>query len=201
MTDFNNKNIGTYSQAIKKVTALKKFIIDTIDNIPEVKRLTRYNDDNPLKKRGLDYSGKIITHNDLTTTLTKDTVEGKKVLYSGIFIEETIGELGNLIYVTPKVMDVGHTVNQYLFEIDILVNQEYNDLANYGDERIYSIADYIIQALDNHTIENTEIVDKVGNVELKVMGKIIPSRLTNNSSHILLPIPIIVKSIGVRANE
>jgi hypothetical protein len=200
----NDKNIGTYSQAIKKVIALKKIIMDTIDEIQEVRKLCRYCDKNPLAYFGQSYDSTVtepITHTDLTTTLTTVTNEGERILFSGIFNENTIGEKSIMIFVTPKVLDVGKTINQYLYEIDILVPQEYNELADYWSERIYSIADYIIQKLDNVTVEDKELVNLVGNVKFEVMGKIIPSRLTTNTSHILLPIPVVVRSIGMRGDN
>ena len=72
-------------------------------------------------------------------------------------------------------------------------------MKNYGEERLYEIADRIAQLLDNHTIENMEIVDDIGNVKFQIKGRISEMRLTKTKTITLLTIPIEVSNSVMRA--
>ena len=199
MTDFNMIKKRTDSQKIRKITVLKKFILDTLDSDQEIKRYLRYLTTTPIAKRGIGYDGATIIQNDLTTSLKSNSDEGEKALYSGGFdpMMETI--VKNYVFVQhyrSRIQSNG--MDMIYFTIHILIPEKYNELKNYGEERAYQIADRVCQLLDTHIIENDEIVDIVGNVKFEVFGDIVEERLTKTKDVIILTIPIRIASSTLR---
>ena len=52
-THFNMIKDATYSQKFRRITALRKYMVDAMDNDQAIKRLMRYFTTTPLAKRGV----------------------------------------------------------------------------------------------------------------------------------------------------
>ena len=199
-TDFNSIKNVTYSQKFRRITAIRKYMLDAIDNDQAIRRLMRYFTTTPLSKKGVTYDGNMINQPDLKTSLKVDTDEGEMCLYTGMFDPDMETVYKNYIFIqhydTYTYDDVMQTTN---FNIYILVDDKYNPLKNYGEERIYEIADRIAQLLDGHTIENDEIIDEIGNVKFNIKGRISEVRLSKTKTMNLLAIPFEIKNSVMRA--
>lgn len=201
-TRFNMIKDATYSQKFRRITAIRKYMIDAIDNDQESKRLMRYLTSTPLSKKGVTYDGNLIDQPDLTTSLTVDTDEGEVCLFTGIFDPDMETIYKNYIFIqhydTYTYDDTMQTSNFYIY---ILVDIKYNSLKNYGEERIYALADRMAQLFDNHTIENDDLVDEIGNIKFKIKGRISEMRMSRTKTINLLSIPIEVSNSVMRAFE
>ncbi len=199
-TSFNNIKEATYSQKFRRITAMRKYMVDAIDNDQSIKRLMRYMTTTPLSRKGVTYDNKLIEQPDLTTSLKVDTEEGEKVLFTGMFDPDMETIYKNYIFIqhydTYTYDDVMQKTNFYIY---ILVDEKYNDLKNYGEERMYEIADRIAQLLDNHVIENDELVDEIGNIKFQIKGRISEMRLSKTKTINLLTIPIEISTSVMRA--
>lgn len=199
-THFNMIKDATYSQKFRRITALRKYMVDAMDNDQAIKRLMRYFTTTPLAKRGVTYDNKMIEQPDLTTSLKVDTEEGEMCLFTGMFDPDMETIYKNYIFIqhydTYAYDDVMQTTTFYIY---VLVDDKYNYLKNYGEERTYEIADRIAQLLDNHVIENEELVDEIGNIKFKIKGRISEARLSKTKTINLLTIPIEVSNSVMRA--
>lgn len=199
-TSFNTIKDVTSSQKFRRITAMRKYMIDAMDNDQAIKRLMRYFTTTPLSKRGVTYDNKMIEQPDLSTTLKVDTEEGEMCLYTGMFDPDMETIYKNYIFIqhyeTYTYDDVIQTTHFYIY---ILVDDKYNSLKNYGEERIYEIADRIAQLIDGHTIENDELVDEIGNIKFKIKGRISEMRLSKTKTINLLSIPVEVSNSVMRA--
>ena len=199
-THFNMIKDATYSQKFRRITALRKYMVDAMDNDQAIKRLMRYLTTTPLAKRGVGYDNKMIEQPDLTTSLKVDTEEGEMCLFTGMFDPDMETIYKNYIFIqhydTYAYDDVMQTTTFYIY---VLVDDKYNYLKNYGEERTYEIADRIAQLLDNHVIENEELVDEIGNIKFKIKGRISEVRLSKTKTINLLTIPIEVSNSVMRA--
>lgn len=199
-TRFNAIKDATSSQKFRRITAMRKYMIDAMDNDQAIKRLMRYFTTTPLAKRGVTYDGKVIEQPDLTTSLKVDTDEGELCLFTGMFDPDMETIYKNYIFIqhfeTYAYDDVMQKTNFY---IHVLVDDKYNALKNYGEERIYEVADRIAQLIDNHTIENCDLVDEIGNIKFQIKGRISEMRLSKTKTINLLSIPIEVSNSVMRA--
>lgn len=200
--DFNNLKNATSSQKFRRITALRKYMLDAIDDDQAIKRLMRYMTKTPLAKKGVQYDGKLIEQPDLTTTLREDTSEGEMVLFTGIFDPDMETIYKNYIFIqhydTYTYDDVMQKTN---FNIHILVDDKYNKLKNYGEERIYEIADRIAQLIDDHTIDDEDLVDCIGHVQFKIRGRISEMRLSKTKTITLLTIPVEISNSVMRLHD
>lgn len=201
-TDFNNFNNATYSQKFKRITAIRKYISDVMDNDQSLKRLMRYFTTTPLSKRGVSYNGNIIEQPDLITSLKVDTKEGEKCLFTGMFDPDMETIYKNYIFIHHYDTDVyNNVIQQTTFDIYVLVDDKYNQLKNYGEERLYEIADRIAQLLDGHIIENDELVDEIGNIKFEIKGRISEVRMSKTKTICLLNIPIEISNSIMRITD
>ena len=204
-TDLNNKIKGTKSQKIRKISVLLKYIIDTIDNDQDIKRLMNYLTLTPTSSKGMGYDGKVINQPDLTHSLLKDYVVNgvvvhEKNLFDSSFSSdiETLTKNQIFVHSTRSRINERNNSQRIEFYINIIISQKYENLKNYGAKRTYEIAGRIADLLDNVTIENTEIVDIVGNVKTVIDGDITTMRLSKTNDSILLSLPIVVDCMAFR---
>lgn len=207
-TDLNNRNIGTCSQKVRKISVLLKYIVDKIDNDQEIKRLVTYLTGTPISNSGKGYDGKVISQPDLTHSLLKDyLVNGvtvhEKSLFDSRFNSDIEVLTKNQIFVHSTRSRINEKANTQKIEffIDILISQNYEYLQNYGEKRTYEIADRIANLLDGIYIENDEIVDIVGNAKTVIDGDIVSSRLSKTNNIIWLSVPIVVNCMAVRVRK
>ncbi|WP_291566974.1 MULTISPECIES: hypothetical protein [unclassified Clostridium] len=196
-TDFNNKNIGTVSNKLRKMPLLKRYIIDKIDENQDIKRLTRYPNISPLSESSLDYSGNLINQPDLKLTLKEDNVEGDKVLFAHGFNPDMENEKKIYIFVQNYTNDFKNLIGNNKFYVHILCPECYNDLAFYGQERIYEIAIKIIDILDEHTIEG-DLQKELGMIKFEVSGTGDEGRMAKSKDVIRYSFPVIAKTMNTR---
>ena len=160
----------------------------------------RYLTTTPLAKRGVTYDDKMIEQPDLTGSLTVDTDEGEKCLFTGMFDPDMETIYQNYIFIqhydTYTYDDVMQTTN---FAVYVLVDDKYNYLKNYGEERVYEIADRIAQLFDNHILENSELADEIGAIKFQIKGRISEMRMSKTKSITLLTIPFEMRTSVMRA--
>lgn len=198
--DLNSKIKGTKSNKIRKVTYLKRFILEKIDENQKIKRYLRYTNKLPLAKKSQNYDGVLVMQPDLSESLMQNCKEGEKSLFGGSFNPE----MSNLK--TPNIYVHSHRIQSYgadstmSFVLHILCPQTYNELQSYGRERVYEIADEIVQMLDGYVIDEKEIVDVVGNLTLDFEGDFSEYRLAKSSDVIVLSIPLKIKNVGIRSS-
>lgn len=196
--NFNEEKRLSVSQKVRKITTLRKFIIDTIDNDQAIKRLLRYLTSTPLSKKGVMQDGKVIQQPDLTTSLKEVTAEGEKCLYTGLFDPYMEELTKNYIFVQHYQSYVESDMTTITYLVHIIISDKYNELKNYGQERNYEIADRVAQLLDAHTIDDEEIIDLVGNVRIDIKGNMTEMRLTKTKDFSLLTVPLQVRTSSMR---
>lgn len=198
-TDFNNIQLNTSSQKFSRITALRKYIIDKIDEDQTTKRLMRYMTTTPLSKKGVMYDGSLIEQPDLKTSLKYDTNEGEKVLFTGMFDPDMETIYKNYIFIQHYNTWINDdTMQDTTFYMYILVDDKYNELKNYGEERTYAIADRIAQLIDGHTVDDEDLVDEIGNVKFEIKGQISEMRMSKTKTIGMLSIPIKVTTSILR---
>lgn len=198
-TDLNWKLLNTKSTKLRKVTSIRKLIIDIINENQSIKRYMRFTTKMPLAKKSIDNNGNVKVQNDIVNSLLIDSNEGEQCLFSGSFNPEMSNIQIPYIFVhsyRTRVRGSDSTIN---FAIHIVCPQKYNTLQHYGDERIYEIGEQIIELLDGYTIENSDIAEVTGNVTFICEGDIEEYRLSKTSDIIVLTIPIVVRNVAMRS--
>lgn len=199
MTNLNSGYISTKSNKIRKITVLKKFMVDIIDDNQNIKRFMRHITKLPLAKKSEDYNGNIKVQSDIRNSLLIGSDEGEQCLYNGGFNPEMSNIKMPYIFVNSYRSYITGVDQSIYFAIHILCPEKYNGLLNYGDERIYEIANEIAQLLDGYTIEKEDIVKKAGNLKIEINGEITESRMSKSNDIIVLSIPIKIKNIALRS--
>lgn len=198
-TNLNDKLINTRSNKIRKVTVIKRFILDKLNENQNIKRYMRYITKLPLARKSEDFDNNIKLQPDILTSLTEDTVSGEQCLFSGSFNPEMDNIKIPYIFVHSPRSSINGTDNIIHFVIYILCPERYNRLANYGEERIYEIADEIVQLLDEYSIEDTNISKEVGNLKFEIEGSFQEFRMSKSNDIIVLAIPLKIKSTALRS--
>lgn len=197
----NNKNLNTKSNRLSKVTPVWKFILDTIDNCQEIKRLCRYITKTPLINVGTEYNGSIIKQPNLRLTLTESNTEGDKVLFDASFNPDVLTESNNVqIFLSPY--DIRHkdnTTGVMHFMLNIVCDEGCNSLVSYGDKRIFQIANYICDLLDGYVLDDTnDVVEDVGNLKIEISGSVSYGRVSKTNNNVVLSMPVKVDFISRR---
>ena len=164
----NDKNKNTISNKIRKKSGIEAYITQKIDGIQEVKRLSRYLTKTPLSSKGKDLLNKVIEQPDLIETLTKDSSEGIKCLYTMSFKDGLINEkVQPLIFVHSYASKFGYSaVGDIQVMVDILVPSDYDELKYIEEKRMTEIACYIADELDDTFIDDEYWVEKLGNLKI-----------------------------------
>ncbi len=211
--DLNNQYIGTESQKLRRISPIKNYLIDSINNNQNIKRLCRYMTTTPLLNKGKTYDGEIVSQPDLVDSLlhpaTKDTQATIKdtVLVPYAFSDDIVSEKKVSVYAySPKTLiDTSYRgrhhdiVCRHLFVVEVVYPQEYDRIEPYGDERSNLIACEILNMFDNHYISG-ELRELVGDCQFKIEGEISDLRLSK-AGYMITTIPIWVSFIGVRTSE
>lgn len=145
------------------------------------------------------YDGSLIEQPDLKTSLKYDTNEGEKVLFTGMFDPDMETIYKNYIFIQHYNTWINDdTMQDTTFYMYILVDDKYNELKNYGEERTYAIADRIAQLIDGHTVDDEDLVDEIGNVKFEIKGQISEMRMSKTKTIGMLSIPIKVTTSILR---
>lgn len=200
MTDFNNNRNNTKNNKTCKIEPIQQYILDTLNKDQTIRRLLRYNSKTPLADIGISYEDeKPVEQPDLTTDLTKETKEGKKVLFDISFNPDVEEVYQNYMFVDlVGIKDYGIN-GEFVFMIDILSPDNYNSLNGYGKQRLYGLLNRCVELFDGYILENTDIVDEVGNVgfEIDVNG-MVKGRNSKANNFIVLSFPLKVNYISSR---
>lgn len=164
----NDKNKNTISNKIRKKSGIEAYITQKIDGIQEVKRLSRYLTKTPLSSKGKDLLNKVIEQPDLIETLTKDSSEGIKCLYTMSFKDGLINDkVQPLIFVHSYAGKFGYSaVGDIQVMVDILVPSDYDELKYIEEKRMTEIACYIADELDDTFIDDEYWVERLGNLKI-----------------------------------
>lgn len=164
----NDKNKNTISNKIRKKSGIEAYITQKIDGIQEVKRLSRYLTKTPLSSKGKNLLNEVVEQPDLIQTLTKDSSEGIKCLYTMSFKDGLINDkVQPLIFVHSYTGKFGYSaVGNIQVMVDILVPSDYDELKYIEEKRMTEIACYIADELDDTFIDDEYWVEKLGNLKI-----------------------------------
>lgn len=166
--------MNTISNKIRKIGGIEAYMTQKIDSNKEIRRFMRYMTVNPLSSRGVDQNGKVINQNELKYSLTVNSDEGDKCLYTMGFKEDMINEMIPMIFVHSYSGKFGDVVGGINVAVDIVVPTHYNELKYIEEKRAVEIACKIADELDDITIKEDSWVEKLGNLNIK---------LTNYNEH------------------
>lgn len=195
-----NDKIYNKSNKLRKITPLKNYIVDKIDENQNIKRLCRYLTKAPLEQISYDLNGKIVTQNDLNNSLKFITDEvntcKNKIIIPFMFNDnqENMDEQV-FIFVHGYSNDFNDTTGKNIFMIDILCPIVYNELDTYGSERIYEIAAEIIGIFDEEYVEE-EYHELIGCYQFFINGKGNEWRVSNNNNVVAYSFPISVNIVN-----
>lgn len=205
-TTMNNYYLNTRSRKLYRVSPLKNYIINKIDNNQNIKRLSRYLTQTPLLNKGLTYDGLMVKQPDLVDSLLKVATNDKNVsvkeaiLNPHPFSEDIISEKKVSIYVySPRTtfnITNGEVVGKHTFVIEIIYPTEYNAIEPFGQERVNLIACEILNEFDGLFVEG-ELRDLIGECQFKVNGDLTNLRLSK-AGYMIATVPLSVHFIGVR---
>lgn len=164
----NDKNKNTISNKIRKKSGIEAYITQKIDGIQEVKRLSRYLTKTPLSSKGKNLLNEVVEQPDLIQTLTKDSSEGIKCLYTMSFKDGLINDkVQPLIFVHSYTGKFGYSaVGDIQVKVDVLVPSDYDELKYIEEKRMTEIACYIADELDDTFIDDEYWVEKLGNLKI-----------------------------------
>lgn len=216
--DLNNQYLGTKSQKLYRVSPLKNYIVQKIDNNQNIKRLCRYMTKTPTYNKGMTYDGQLIKQPDLVDSLLypvktdEHAIIKDYVLSPYAFTEDVLADRRLTIYVhSPRsVFNINAASNRpnygldellgkHLFLVEIVYPTEYNQIDPYGQERANLIACEVLNMLDGLTVEG-EIKEIVGECIFKVEGEITDLRLSK-AGYMILSIPVWTTITGVRSDK
>ena len=211
----NNHLLQTKSQKLARVSILKGFLVDQIDNNQVIKRLCRYLTKTPLYRRGLTYDGKLVEQPDLIGSLLTETTQDPyahtkdPIIIPYVFTEGILSEQQITLYVhSPKSsfntnrgtgFGQDRLLGSHLFLIDIVFPQIYDRVDPYGEERHLMIASEILDLFDGKSVSE-ELRKVVGDVVFQVVGDITTFRL-NKAGYLVTTIPIQVTVPSGRVDE
>lgn len=214
----NNQYLGTKSQKLYRVSPLKNYLVEKIDNNQNIKRLCRYMTKTPTYNKGMAYNGVLINQPDLSDSLlypvkTDEQATVKEaVVIPYAFTEDVLAERRLTIYVhSPRSLfninaasnrpnyGTDELMGKHLFLVEIVYPTEYNAIEPYGQERANLIACEVLNMVDNLTVEG-ELSQLVGECIFKVEGEITDLRLSK-AGYMILSIPIWTTITGVRSDN
>lgn len=216
----NNNHIATRSAKIRRITPLKNYIVRSIDENQNIKRLCRYYTRTPLLNKGRGYDSSLIKQPDLIDSLLHPVVNDKgvsstargQILYKTAFSGDVLDERQVSIYVhSPRSsfnpnMVSGRTnygtdrlTGKHFFTIEIVYPTELNELDSLEQERATEIACEILDMLDEKYVdEHTSVY--TGHCQFHVEGEFTDLRLST-SGYMVITIPIWVSVFSIRADK
>ena len=180
------------SKKIKPLMDLKNYIVYKIDSNKDIKRLCKYLTYEPLELASLDYSGKIIAQPDINYSLIEN-IKNPDGEYN--IIPYTLNQNDGVL--TEKVCIFVHNyknkfdgvIGDTTIMVDITCPGEKNKLL-FGQERIYKIAELIIEELDE-TFVDENFIETIGGYKFEVKGNG-SEWIFNNKDVIAYSFPIVV---------
>lgn len=188
-----------YANKTKNIKNIKNFLVNSINENQTIKRLTRYLTTTPLLNEGVKYSGELIEQPDLKCGLLDNLREDKE---NGIYLEDPNVQTRKRILIPyqfdDKLMRVEqmyifinnfknrfsskYNTGEYIFEIIVTYDINYNILEPYGEERILLILEKLEELFDEQYVDSEENIGVIKlhitdiediKVSKSIMGKII----------------------------
>lgn len=204
--DINSKHRFTKSNKLRQAIAIKNYIVNKIDDNLEIKRLCRYLTRTPLDDVGQNYNGEIMKQEDLYGSLRYKTTENcstkNQILIPYMFNDEIMDiEKQVLIFVHNNYNSFGYAgypTSKSQIAIDILCPRLYNELSDFGQERIYEIACLILDMFDGIFVEE-EYHDIIGCYKFKVEGDGREWRLSKKNNVLCYSFNIAYETVNLRS--
>lgn len=218
--DLNNNHTGTRSSKLRRLIPLRNYIMRSIDNNQNIKRLCRYYTLTPLLSKGRGYDGKMYNQPDLVDPLTLPikndthasvTAQGR-ILYGSSFGGDVLDQRQITIYVhSPRSSFNPNMVNgrtnygtdrltgKHFFTIEIVYPTELNELGSCEQERANEIACEILDMLDERYVD-AETSKYTGDCQFHVEGEYSDLRLST-SGYMVMTIPIWVSVFSIRTSK
>lgn len=169
-TEQYNKELSISNKA-QMVHYIKQYIIRKINDNQNIVKLCRYLTKSPLFEEGETYNGQLIKQEDLECGLLKKLSEEKR---NDIYIEYPYVQSRDKILIpyafNNKLMTkdqlyifVGNSfahfsdyyeTGEYIFEVVITYDSEYNMLEPLGEERVIKILEEICKDFDDIYVDN-----------------------------------------------
>ena len=211
--DLNLSLLNTKSQKLYRVSPLKNYLVQQIDQNQTIRRLTRYLSTTPLMNRGLTYDGKRLNQPDLQDSLLKSVTTDtqasitKEVLIPYPFNEETIYEHQISLYVysprtsfpTPRLHSLNEDLGRHHFYIDIVYPIVYDAVEPFGQERSLLIACELLNLFDKAYVDES-LEPVVGRCQFVVNGDITSLRLSK-TGYMVTTIPLMVVTPAERLDQ
>ena len=210
----NDKRLGSKPKKIRRISLLKRFLAEKINENLNIKKYILYNVYSPLKEKSKSYDGKIVKVNEVFKenaedfNLMKEDSDGEVRMFLTDFNTDICDGQKNYIFISCPNMTISGTTSSFLIYITTVIPYKFNELSGIGEERIYKIGEEIEDLFDQYTLEkktnNPEdienlIVEEVGNVTFELdRVTVTTSRLTKSSDYIVLSMPFVVKVVGVQ---
>lgn len=211
----DNHLLQTRSQKMARVSILKNYIAQQIDESQNIKRLCRYLTKTPLLSRGLTYDDRKVNQPDLEDSLLYPVVKDQQAQTHGaclipyLFSETILSEQQVSIYVySPKttfnpLRKTGFGQDQllgtHLFIVDIVFPQTYDRIDPYGEERHLQIASEILDLFDGTSVSE-ELRKVIGDITFHVVGEITTLRLSK-AGYLITTIPLQATVPSLRVDE
>ena len=211
--ELNDYYLNTSSQKLYRVSPIKNYIIDKIDNNQKIKRLSRYLTTTPFLNKGMSYSGEMVHQPDLLDSLKEKTVldslasVSEPVLTAYPFSEDILSEKKLKIYVYSPRTEISSPyrgrnhdlVCQHTFMVEIVYPMAYDRIEPNGQERANLIACEVLNEFDGVGVDET-LKELVGECEFEILGDITNLRLSK-AGYMITSIPITVSFIGIRTKQ
>ena len=211
--DLNLSLLNTKSQKLYRVSPLKNYLVQQIDQNQTIRRLTRYLSTTPLMNRGLTYDGKRLNQPDLQDSLLKSVTTDtqasitKEVLIPYPFNEETIYEHQISLYVysprtsfpAPRLHSLNEDLGRHHFYIDIVYPIVYDAVEPFGQERSLLIACELLNLFDKAYVDES-LEPVVGRCQFIVNGDITSLRLSK-TGYMVTTIPLMVVTPAERLDQ
>lgn len=159
------------SVKIKPLMDIKNYIVYKIDNNKDIKRLCKYLTYEPLEFASLDYSGKTIAQPDIEYSLIEDIRHPDReynIIPYTLNQNDGVLEQKVYIFVHNYKNKFDGVVGDTTIMVDITCPRDKNKLL-FGQERIYKIAELIIEELDE-TFVDEDFIEAIGGYKFEVKG-------------------------------
>ena len=183
----NNKFFPTQKGA--DIIGVKNYLVEKICENENIRKYCRWLTKTPLAKNGLGYDNEIILQHELDDEydLRKEVKAEKgmcykQILYPYMFNEDVVDLNQIFMFVYPYSNNFNKALGKNVYHVTICMPLEYNEIAPFGDERLYKILYEIIDMFDGKIITDEKWVDRIGNVCLDVTSTSYPERLTKTKN-------------------
>lgn len=159
------------TRKLKPLMDLKNYIVKKIDNNQSIKRYCKYLTYEPLELTSINYSGVAVNQPDIKESLIEDIKDLNKsanIIPYTLNNTDSILEKKVLIFIHNYKNDLRGKMGEITFMVDIACPKLFNKLP-FGEERIYKIAEQIIEELDDKYVEEPYI-DSIGAYKFRVDG-------------------------------